>query len=856
MPSVRFLQRSFGAGEMSPEMYGRVDDARFQSGLATCRNFEVLPQGPARNRAGFQYVLEVKDSAKQARLIPFTFSQTDTMIVEVGEGYFRFHSQGRTLGTDGLLHEYRDDFTPYEIENDYLEADLFSLHYVQSSDVLTLVHPNYSPKELRRLGAASWAFVVLDMTPVIAPPPTVTAVATGFTAEKYVYGYVVTAIATDGVSESVASTPATCRGNLFESGCTVNVSWVIVPGALRYYVYKAQGGLYGYIGSTETASLVDDNIAPDLSRTPPIYDDIFAPNGILSVPVTATGSGYGTVAAGGAITAVNVVAGGNSYTTPVIDITDPTGSGAVFSCNVIGGALDSVTVVDGGAGYTAPILTVREGAALGAGVGAAVSVEFTPRTSFVTLSISDPTGTGARLSPVLSGGEITAVVVVSAGKNYTAPVVTVGSASGGIGATFGAPTLTGLDYPGAVSYFEQRRCFAGTKLYPQNIWMTRSGTESNMSYSLPVRDDDRIAVRVAARESNTIQHIVPLSQLILLTSAAEWRVTSINSDAITPTSISVKPQSYVGSSAVQPCIINNSLVYCAARGGHVRELGYSWQSNGFVTNDLALRAAHLFDTFSLSDMAFSKAPIPILWFVSSTGKLLGFTYVPEQQVGAWHQHDTVNGAFESCACVAEGAEDVLYVVVRRTINGETKRYVERLATRLFSSLEEACFVDASVTVTGDALTTISGLDHLEGQIVSVLADGKIQTQKTVSSGSISLDAAADTVQVGLPITADLVTLPAALGIDSAAGQGRRKNVNRAWVRVFNSAGFWVGPDTSHLSWCGPAPRTPGVDVPLVTDEVQLVLTPEWGQGGQVAIRQTDPVPLDVVAMTLEIAVGG
>lgn len=144
------------------------------------------------------------------------------------------------------------------------------------------------------------------------------------------------------------------------------------------------------------------------------------------------------------------------------------------------------------------------------------------------------------------------------------------------------------NYPAAVSYYEQRRCFAGTILEPQKIWMTRSGTESDMSYSLPIKDDDRIAFRVAAREANTIRHIIPLTQLLLLTSAAEWRVTSVNSDAITPSTISVRPQSYVGSSNVQPVVINNTLVYASSRGGHVRECGYNWQAQGFITGTFQL----------------------------------------------------------------------------------------------------------------------------------------------------------------------------------------------------------------------------------------------------------------------------
>ena len=137
------------------------------------------------------------------------------------------------------------------------------------------------------------------------------------------------------------------------------------------------------------------------------------------------------------------------------------------------------------------------------------------------------------------------------------------------------PTLAD-NWPSAVSYFEQRRVFAGPAKAPQNVWMTRSGTESEVTYSVPVRDDDRIALRVAAREVNAIRHVVPLSSLLLLTSSAEWRLTSVNSDAVTPTSVAVKPQSYVGASNVQPLVVGSSALFGAARGGHLHEIGYNW----------------------------------------------------------------------------------------------------------------------------------------------------------------------------------------------------------------------------------------------------------------------------------------
>ena len=683
MANIRTLQRSFSGGEISPEMFGRFDDAKYQSGLARCRNFITKAQGPAENRPGFAFVRAVKDSTKKVRLIPFTYSTTQTMVIEMGAGYFRFHTQGATLMSGGV---------PYEIANPYAEADLFDVHYVQSADVLTLVHPNYAPRELRRLGATNWQLTTLSFAAPIAAPGAPTLVASNLFDVKYTYHYVVTAVDSEGVSESAASAASSAGGNLFETGATVTISWAAVTGASRYNVYKMQGGLYGYIGQTAGLSIVDDNISPDLGKTPPIYDSVF-----------------------------------------------------------------------GGAG----------------------------------------------------------------------------------------------DYPGAVSYFEQRRCFAGTTNKPQNIWMTKSGTETNMSYSLPIRDDDRIAFRVAAREANTIRHIVPLTQLLLLTSSAEWRVTSVNSDAITPSTISVRPQSYVGSSNVQPVIINNTLIYGAARGGHVRELAYNWQANGFITGDLSLRAPHLFDTFDIVDMAYAKAPQPMVWFVSTSGRLLGLTYVPEQQVGAWHWHDT-DGVFESCTVVAEGGEDALYCVIRRTINGASVRYVERMASRQFTDQADAFFVDAGATYSGVPADVISGLSHLEGKTVSILADGAVHPQRVVTGGSITLDIEASTVQIGLPIEADLQTLPLAVQLqDGSFGQGRFKNVNKVWLRVYRSSGIFVGPSASELTEA--KQRTTenyGAPPALKSEEIPIVLTPSWADSGQIFVRQSDPLPLTVVSMTAEVALGG
>jgi len=909
MPNTRTYYRSFAGGEISPDMFGRVDDTKFQTGVARMKNFIAMPQGAADNRPGTEFVKEVKDSTKKTRLIPFTYSTTQTMVIELGEYYMRFHTNGGTLtpGTAGIWNsvsayvlgnivsdggikyqciQANTNKTPateptywyplptgiYQIATPYAEADLFDIHYVQSADVMTLVHPNYAPQELRRYLANDWRLETISFGATIGTPTGVAVTAnrgTGvnitnitisaagaqgvFTLSNdaknkqlaegdsiYITGvvgmtqvnnqyyiidtfpsastmklvyyqtgtfvdthtftaytsgglvqamtpaaditnyYVVTALNPDHQQESVESAIVSVTNNLNVQGAYNTISWTAVSGVLRYNIYKRQNGLYGYIGQTSSTSFVDDNIAPDLSITPSIYDTVFS----------------------------------------------------------------------------------------------------------------------------------------SAGN-----------------------------YPGAVSYFEQRKAFAGTTNEPQTLWMTRSPTENDMSYSIPTQDDDRIKVEVAVREASTIRHIVPLTQMLMLTNSSELRVSPINSDVITPSTISVRPQSYIGANNVQPEIVNNVVVYCADRGGHVRELGYSWQSQGFITGDLSLRSTHLFDNLELSDMCYAKSPQPHLWFISSSGYMLGLTYVPEQQVGAWHWHET-DGTFESCTAVAEGDEDRVYVVVKRTINGSTKRYVERLASRQINALEDCIFVDSALTYSGTNTTSetvtvsggtawdstevltitlgvsidvsfaypaqtdvddcivitdangvkyrltiiatssttvatarvdktipvalrntattnwsfarkdLGGLSHLEGKSVSILADGAVMPQQVVTSGAISLQRAATKIIAGLPYESDLQTLPMTLNVDGF-GQGRMKNVNKAWLRVYKSSGIFVGPDADHLVEYKQRTTEPyGSPPSLKSDELLVVMTPSWGAGGQVYIRQSDPLPLTLVGLTLEVSIGG
>lgn len=688
MPNVKNLSRSFAAGEITPELFGRVDLDQFQTGLATCRNFITLPHGPAVNRAGTAFVLATKNSATRSRMIPFTFSITQTMALEFGVNYIRFHTNGQTLLT-------ADGTAIYEVATPYAEADLFDLHYVQSADVMTIVHPNYPPMELRRLGPSNWTLTTISFVSAVPAPGLPTAVghngSTG-TPIPQDYSYCVTALASGTLEESLASPIATTSNDLTLAGYFNVISWAAVAGTARYNVYRKYQGIFAFIAQTEDLTVTDNNIVPDTGTTPP-------------------------------------------------ELTNPFGSAN--------------------------------------------------------------------------------------------------------------------NYPGAVSYDQQRRVFASTINLPQTLWMTRTGTESNLSASTPSRDTDSLVFRIAAREANTIRHIVPLSELVLLTSSAEWAVTANGSatQALTPSTLSVQPQGYTGASNVVPVTVSNSLLYAMALGGHVGEMTFNYYAGGYVTQDISLMAPHLFDFFTLVDMAYAKAPYPIMWCVSSNGTLLGLTYSPANKVAAWHHHDT-DGAFESVCIVTEGTESVLYTIVNRTINGAQVRYVERMHSRQVEVLTDSFFVDAGVLKTGAQMTSVTGLNHLEGKTVNILADGAVQPQQVVTGGTVTLQQAANIVVVGLPIIADLQTLPFSFQAQ-AYGQGAMKNINRVWLRLHNSSGIFAGPSLDELVQYKQRTTEPyGTPPALITGVVELDMSPGWDDDGSVYIRQSDPLPVIVASMTIEASIGG
>lgn len=410
--------------------------------------------------------------------------------------------------------------------------------------------------------------------------------------------------------------------------------------------------------------------------------------------------------------------------------------------------------------------------------------------------------------------------------------------------------------PSSVTFHEQRLSFAASTDKPQTMWMSQSGHYHNMSVSTPTKDDDAITFTIASREVNAIRHFISLTELLVLTSGGVWKVDSSDNGPITPSSVRVRQQEAGGgASHVTPIAIGGTVLFIEDKGTRIRDLIYTLDSDSYSGRDLSVLANHLFEGYRIVDWAYAREPHSIIWCIRDDGVLLGLTYMREHKVWAWHKHIT-DGLFESVTTVSEGQEDAVYFVIKRTINGMERRYVERFASRTISHISDAFFVDCGLSYEGDPADEISGLDHLEGQKVAILADGNVVSSKIIENGRIVLPYEASKVHIGLPYSSDLEPL----AFEGRAAEGpllaRKRQIARVRVSLLNSRGLWVGPDKENQVEFKQRKFEPmGSAIQLHSGIVDVAIPPSWGNSGGLVLSQRDPLPLTILAVLPEIASG-
>jgi len=433
----------------------------------------------------------------------------------------------------------------------------------------------------------------------------------------------------------------------------------------------------------------------------------------------------------------------------------------------------------------------------------------------------------------------------------------------------GAPAAwTGTNWPAAVSFFQSRLWWGGTPDQPQTIWGSKTGDFENLTVG-PAADDG-IALTIDDDQMNAIRWMRSQRVLLIGTASGEFALSGGSpGDPVTPSSVQVQRQSAVGSAAVAAQSIGSSVVFVQRAGRKVMETNFSFEADSYISGELSLMAGHMLRA-GVVRVAWQQEPWRVLWCVLADGALVGMTFMRDQQVVAFHRHP-IGGAGKvlGAACIPGNGASELWVLVERTVSGGQRRHVERMEPEFWAEdgvaqpTLDAVFMDSAITYQGTPATAITGLDHLEGLTVQVMADGATHPDRVVTSGSITLQRAASRVHVGLRADAVMVSLDLAVGAQDGTAQTRRRRVEEVGVVLFQSLGFEIGylDERSRMMKADlietRRPATPmDGPPPLVTGVLRVKVPSDYQDEVRLAIRSEQPLPLTVVGLAPRVYMHG
>ena len=406
-------------------------------------------------------------------------------------------------------------------------------------------------------------------------------------------------------------------------------------------------------------------------------------------------------------------------------------------------------------------------------------------------------------------------------------------------------------YPSSIAFFELRLVFAGTSTHPQTIWA--SVVDDFTNFEAGSDDDDAWLFQLAAENVNVINSLVVGEILYILTAGGEWRIGNTDGTATTPTNVEVKRESAYGSLATQARKAGHAVLFPQRGGRRLRMMLYNYRVDGWQSHDISFFAEDLFQE-GMSELIVVKDPDDIVWIRLSDGTLVACTYDLVNTTFAYTKHEIAGtGAeVESIATIPGSNYDEVWLLVKRTINGSTVRYVEQMQSPIWSNHKDAVFMDSTITYDASPTTSLSGLDHLEGETVDILADGMAHAQETVASGAIALDYSASTVHVGYAYTAKLKTQKLEQRTATGSSQAQPIDSMSLTVRLNQSIGMEVSTDDSSFEQYSFRDPNDEMDTAIDTftgDTREIELEPvDDYRSIQLSLRNEQPFPFTVLGL--------
>jgi hypothetical protein len=799
------IQTSFNGGEMSPSLAGRFDLAKFKNGCRTLKNFIAHSHGPAYRRGGFRFVEESKDHARRSRLMQFEFSVDQAYALEFGHLYVRFFANGAIIESGGV---------PVEVATPYTEDQLRSLRVTQSADVFYIFHRAHAPRKLQRLSSDG---TLWQLDPIaFLPPPT-------YEPEMDISGGLI-AISPDAVTGSD----------------------VKIYSSADVFLAADNGRQLKYISGLASITAV--------ASAREVTVDFIGDFPASVAPVAGTGT-VTTVGADANFLAPHGLVVGNW-----IRLTDGAQVGEkkriVTIWDAFTVAMESAFSVDqAGAAWSLDKEIVAGGWLLaGSPVADCTPSAKAPINAIITLTLAangwrtgaSPNGDVGKYVRMFSGTvKITEVTSATIAKGrILVPLVVdpVVASAGGSWTCESEAWNAANGYPGAGCFFEQRLMAGGSEKFPTSLWGSQSADYEN--FGLGPYDADAVEYKLSANQVNDLLWMLPTKVLLAGTAGSEFRVTGGADAPLTPGNVDAKNEDAHGSADVSPVRVRHKVLFVQRAGRKVLEIAYSYEPDSFLADDLTEMADHL-TVGGIVEMTYQKEPQSILWCVRSDGILLGCTYNKKQEVVAWHWHET-DGYVESACVIPDpvNLRDELWLLVRREIGGATKRYIERLDP-------DRVVADSFVLYQGEATAEITGLSHLEGKAVDILADGFVVKGKTVTGGQVTLSRAVTEAIVGLNFESELIPNRPDFITDKISTIGKKKHWAEIFLRLMNTAGLEInGNEIPFRTGAAPLGSPPD----LFTGDYPI---PNLGVDANVdiIIKQKNPLPATVLCIGGTLDVG-
>ena len=809
MPRATPLQPSFNAGEFSLRMLARTDFQKYPLACEVLENMLPLPQGGTTRRPGSVFVAEVKDSAKGTVLLPFEFSTEQAYAIEAGAGYFRFfRNQGQIVIPD----------TDAAIANGTFASDITGWTD-QSTGTASIVH-DATNEDMDLVGASASIAIAEQQITIDA----------GFQNVEHALKVEVKGVAGDRVRLRIGTTSG--GTDIVNDDC-LDVGHHVVaftPGAATFFVQFRNEAAKTV--SVDNVLFIDD--APVEVATPYLESE-------LPALITAQSADVMYICHESHRVHKLLRFSNTTWSLVEVDFID----GPYLDENPD----DTLTLQP--SAVTGLGITISANSAAGINEGDGFLATDVGR--LVRIKHADNWGY-AVITGVTSATQVTADVKRDFGATTAQAAWRLGSWS----------VTTG--FPRALAFFEQRLVLAGSTSEPQSKWYSQSDDfESHEPDSVPngggvrqIEDDDALTYTIAADQVNAIRWLKPLKELVIGTVGGEWVVQS-DGPLITPTDIDVKRRTAFGSADnVLPVLPRGRLMFLQRARRKILEFTFSFELDNFQALDQTLLADHV-SKGGLIEMAYQQELDSVIWCVRSDGQMPTLTFQPEQQVIGWARQ-ILGGAFAGGGAVVEDVvivpaltRDEVWTVVKRTINGVTRRYVE-----FFAEAHEpgddaagACYVDSAIRGTFDPkVTTVTGLDHLEGETISLLVDGAVHPPKTVNGGQVTLDFAGGKIVAGLQYRHRFKGLKIEAGSATGTAQGQIKRIESVNLVLLESMNGAIGSSFGNLQplFFRKVDDPMDTAVPLFTGEKVVEFGGDFESDPRIHLEGDAPGPFTLLAL--------